>query len=94
MRYGTVYIELDAVQWTGENFPELEEFGGSENFWKTEMALKVWDYLQKEWIPVNPKDYIIKGLKNEFYPCDPEVFNRKYIPLTESHSEHRTDLSQ
>lgn len=26
-------------------------------------------------------DYIIKGLKGEFYPCKPDVFNQKYEPL-------------
>ena len=24
-------------------------------------------------------DYIIKGLVGEFYPCKPDVFNRKYV---------------
>jgi len=23
-------------------------------------------------------DYIIKGLKGEYYPCKPDVFNMKY----------------
>lgn len=26
----------------------------------------------------NVGDYIIKGLKGEFYPCKPDVFNEKY----------------
>lgn len=27
----------------------------------------------------SPGDYIIKGLIGEFYPCKPEVFNKKYV---------------
>lgn len=38
----------------------------------------VWDYLHQTWVGVRPGDYIIKGMKGEFYPCDPEVFNSKY----------------
>lgn len=26
-------------------------------------------------------DWIIKGLKGEFYPCKPEIFEMKYEPL-------------
>lgn len=29
---------------------------------------------------VCPGDWIIKGLLGEFYPCKPEVFDRKYEP--------------
>lgn len=29
---------------------------------------------------VCPGDFIITGVKGEIYPCDPEVFNRKYEP--------------
>ena len=31
----------------------------------------------------NRNDYIIKGLRGEFYPCKPDVFNKKYELLTE-----------
>lgn len=40
----------------------------------------VWDYLHQTWVGVRLGDYIIKGMKGEFYPCDPEVFNSKYEP--------------
>ena len=26
----------------------------------------------------NPGDYIIKGIRNEFYPCKPDVFEKTY----------------
>lgn len=41
----------------------------------------VWDYLHSTWVGVRPGDYIIKGMKGEFYPCDPEVFQSKYAPV-------------
>ena len=28
---------------------------------------------------IKAADFIIKGLKGEFYPCKPDVFNQKYV---------------
>lgn len=41
---------------------------------------EVYDYLHETWVGVHEGDWIIKGSKNEFYPCDPEVFESKYEP--------------
>ena len=30
---------------------------------------------------VNPGDYVIKGIKGEFYPCKPDVFEATYDPV-------------
>lgn len=27
------------------------------------------------------RDYIIRGIKNEFYPCKPDIFEASYEPL-------------
>lgn len=32
----------------------------------------------------NLGDWIIKGTRGEFYPCKPDVFERKYEPYVES----------
>jgi hypothetical protein len=29
-------------------------------------------------VKVEPKDWIIKGIENELYPCKPEIFNKTY----------------
>ena len=29
----------------------------------------------------NIGDYIIKGIKGEFYPCKPDIFNETYVEL-------------
>lgn len=31
---------------------------------------------------VCPNDWIIKGVKGEFYPCKPDIFEQTYEPLT------------
>jgi len=30
-----------------------------------------------------PGDYIIKGVKGEFYPCKPDIFEQTYEPVEE-----------
>ena len=36
----------------------------------------------------NEGDYIIKGLCGEFYPCKPEVFEKKYEVLVENDNDN------
>ena len=79
MKYTTKPFEIEAVQFTGMNqevieqtFPDVELQMGPDN------DIEVWDYLQKTWVLVNQRDYIIKGMKGEYYPCNPEVFEAKY----------------
>jgi len=94
MKYKTKPFTIEAIQWTGDNVDEIRAFVGrtandEEGFllpdditgvWEN---AHVWDYLQTVWVPVNPNDYIIKGMKGEFYPCDEEVFESKYELLEE-----------
>lgn len=30
-----------------------------------------------------PNDWIIKGIKGEFYPCKPDIFEATYEPVAE-----------
>jgi len=38
------------------------------------------------WHTVTPGDWIIKGIKGEFYPCNPEIFDLTY-ELSESEGD-------
>ena len=35
----------------------------------------------------SPSDWIIKGVKGEFYPCKPDIFEQTYEPVVEYHGE-------
>jgi len=37
---------------------------------------------------VCPGDMIIKGIKGEFYPCKPDIFEKTYEKVEESEVEH------
>lgn len=103
MKYKTKPFEVEAVEFDGNNWEELEKFVGSRpahatidgeevyivNFqragsyvaWDDEaIVAEVYDYIHSSWVGVRKGDFIIKGSKEEFYPCDPEVFHSKYEP--------------
>jgi hypothetical protein len=88
-KYKTKPVEIEAVQWTGANPEDIKAFGA---IIREEELLRfvdqanvevltineVYDYLQDTWVTMNPGDFIIRGNKGEFYPCEAEVFNWKY----------------
>ncbi len=38
------------------------------------------------WHIVCPNDYIIKGVKGEFYPCKPDIFEKTYERVSDNES--------
>lgn len=35
-------------------------------------------YTLEGWMTVNPGDWVIKGVRGEFYPCKPDIFAETY----------------
>ena len=70
-------VEIEAVQWTGSNVLEIKDF-----------VNPIAEYLEDENVIVIPtlegemkasiNDYIIKGIKGEYYPCKPDIFEASY----------------
>ena len=82
-RFRSKIVEIEAIQWDAKNSREVEEFAeGGFNFFtgddKDGPWAEVWNHLTGAFIPVNLKDYVIKGTQGEFYPCDPGVLRDKY----------------
>lgn len=78
-------VEIEAVQWTGVNRSEIEQFCGYENtmFYHYVDDNKVFELQLKiktleGWLKANIGDYIIKGVKGEFYPCKEDIFKETY----------------
>lgn len=64
-------IEVQAIQWDGENFDRVYDF--TDGFIRTcpeAGCIEVFDYLHESWIKVKKNDYILRGLKGEYYPHD------------------------
>ena len=83
MKYRKKPVVIEAIQFTQNNFPEIKDFTnnlahsfGIEN--STDMiATCIIPTLEGDHIATEG-DYIIKGVKGEFYPCKPDVFEMTY----------------
>lgn len=76
-RYRKKPVEIEAVQWTGENWQEIKDFAGSD----VSFDGRLYVFTLEGTLKVDIGDYIIKGVKGEFYPCKPDVFERTYEPV-------------
>lgn len=72
-------VEVEAVQWTGENLDGIVDFCG-ERLSYVELRGHICPYINtlEGYHRVSLNDYIIKGIKGEFYPCKPDIFKATY----------------
>lgn len=80
-------VVIEAVQWNGKNFDEvmnfMKEFHGSKlNYENAEEAAlnsgKLFVVTLEGIMEASNKDWIIKGINGEFYPCKPDIFEKTY----------------
>ena len=81
-KYITKPTEIEAVQWTGDNYQEIMDFCGEDAAilsWTPSTNRKDLRIRTLEGImDASPSDYIIKGVLGEFYPCKESAFIKKY----------------
>ena len=76
-------VIIEAVQFTRNNFKEIEEFtnGKAYNF-RTERCINGKSYCDVDTLEnvttATEEDFIIKGNKGEFYICKPYIFKSVY----------------
>ena len=75
MKYRKKPIVIDAVQWTGESAIAMSEFLGDKYF-NHGGILKI--HTLEGVMEAQIGDWIIKGIKGEFYPCKPDIFEATY----------------
>ena len=89
MKYRKKPVVIDAVQYIGTNREEVEAFVGkkldceleSETAYEAGQGPPIFSLII-ETLEGNhkamPNDYIIRGVKGEYYPCKPDVFDLTY----------------
>ena len=96
MKYRKKPVVIEAIQWNGNNLKEVMEFICSEfsyeentdyvtnkfNYRKVTKKLSI-NTLEGK-MEVSEGDYIIKGIKGEFYPCKPDIFINTYDEVEEN----------
>ena len=74
-------VAIEAIEWDGTNFSELQEwvgsdFGGIYDMTDSAPSLVIKTLEGKHLARMG--DWIIKGVKGEFYPCKPDIFKQTY----------------
>ena len=77
-------VVVEAIQWTGKNYKDIQAFAG----------IKIVHYFQEAEVLMvrtlegdmfaSRGDYIVKGIRGEFYPCKPDVFQETYEEAEET----------
>ena len=79
-KYRKKPVTIEAIQWTGKNLSEIDNFmGGTVGNKGTILVINT---LEGD-MEASIGDYIIKGVKGEFYPCKPDIFTETYEEVTE-----------
>ena len=84
-------VEIEAIQLKENNIIEVFDFLDRANYKETRSVEELKDFsqwvLKQGYIEINTLkgitkvsfgDYIIKGIKGEFYPCKPNIFQATY----------------
>jgi len=79
MKYRKKPICVEAIEWTGANVDELDQFMGNKSYSLTDGQLYI--ETMEGTLRVGKGDYIIRGIKGEYYPCKPDVFLETYEPV-------------
>lgn len=89
-KYKTKPCEIEAIQWKGDNLEEIKEFTSYNIDWDyiydglgKLLGYKLYIDTLEGRMQASEGDYIIKGLRGEFYPCKPDVFEKKYEVIEE-----------
>lgn len=91
MQYRKKPVVIEALRWTGENDDDIESFTGIQ--WSRVDPLDLEDEDEKDdkaqvyddqhgtWVMMKEGDWVIRGIKGEFYPCTDEIFQATYEPV-------------
>ncbi|MER7815612.1 hypothetical protein [Streptomyces sp. NPDC096153] len=90
-KYRKLPVEVEAIEWTGNNEAELIEF--TRDYFRAVPAdeqraiprapgitAEVYDALHATWVGVKTGQHVVRGVKGEFYPIDPAVLAETYEP--------------
>lgn len=74
-KFRKIPVVIDAVQWTGANLGEIQAFYKPYNIL---VGDEIHIHTLEGTMVASKGDWIIKGVKGEFYPCKPDIFEKTY----------------
>jgi hypothetical protein len=73
-------VVIEAIQWIGDNEPEIAEFVTVEHSFEYPESTVTIPTLEGN-LTASSGDWVIKGIQGEFYPCKPDIFEATYEPV-------------
>lgn len=89
MKFRKKPVVIEAVKFGGINFKEIQNFVGLEHIVYGNDGLYI-RTLEGDML-VSAGDYVIKGVRGEFYPCKPDIFEETYEEVKEFNA-HKTAI--
>jgi hypothetical protein len=94
IKYRKKPVVIEAIKWTGDNAAEIKAFVGcrdnDESRFLTPAEITgawehahVYDELHDTWVAVYPGQFVIKGVRGEFYPIAADVLADTYERVEE-----------
>ncbi len=77
MKFRKKPIIIEAVQWIDTNKKQIDKFVGKELDYGDADCELIIPTLEGD-MTAHLFDWIIKGIKGEFYPCKPDIFKQTY----------------
>ena len=89
MKYRKKPVVIEAIQWNGLNYKEIEKFAGYDTAILEEVRKPNIDaripgqyclYIRtlEGIMEAKTGDYIIRGVNGEYYPCKQDIFEKTY----------------
>ena len=82
MKYQKLPITVDALQWTGRNYDEADEF--CEDVSYIHSVDRLYIRTLEGVMEALPNDWLIRGIAGEVYPCKHRIFIATYEPVIKS----------
>lgn len=79
LRYRKRPVEVEAIQWDGDNWHEVLAFTG-RGISQHGRTLSITTL--EGTMTASPGDWIIRGIADELYPCKPDIFEQTYEAVT------------
>lgn len=89
-KYRKKPVVIEAIQFTGENQNEILQVTNADNIVVYYLPVEVDGETVNQRVlvvhtlegamTVSMNDWVIKGIKGEFYPCKPDIFDASYEP--------------
>lgn len=74
MKFRKKPVVVDAVQWFKAGDHPAVDYGGTDDAGVDHYSIRT----REGRMLVTPGDWIITGIKGEFYPCKPDIFAATY----------------